>query len=143
MKHLIAVSQKTIENIKPEHPSILISIRSPGDEIPTLHEGWLEVLYLAFHDTDQEGGDLQPFSPLQAKLIADMARDANDDNVAVWINCGAGMSRSVGVGIALEEFYRSCGQDCELSTGYRRELANKHVLRTLRKEFFPEGQYEE
>jgi predicted protein tyrosine phosphatase len=136
----------------------VISISKPGDPA-NLNSGWLDILRLEFHDSlpgDDPKVDefeqvhrngvthlevisstpLQLFTKEQAQLILEfIERHGPRDYL---IHCDAGISRSVAVGMFIEDFFDKdirfvCAEDTELILHEIHTTAahNSHVLGTL------------
>ena len=103
-----------------------ISIVTPGDDEARLRPDAMDVLRLAFDDIDTatKTTDL-PFSREQASQVLDFALQHTQSEFML-VHCGAGLSRSAGVALALADLFGWPGAP---STNL--PLYNRHVHRTI------------
>jgi len=101
------------ENLSSE--AALISIYNPNEKPLNLFY-FRKELYIDFHDTDSTIGSIKPISSNQAKKIAKFIYDNIDRKFA--INCEYGISRSAGVGMAVECIVNHNGDKYEYLTSY-------------------------
>jgi predicted protein tyrosine phosphatase len=104
-----AFDRNTVSGLEPRSNSILISVTSQGKEHPSLNHGWFKVLKLNFDDVEGRNFDIGSSSnvmqELDAKLILDFV--INNIDKDIFINCDAGISRSTGILVALEQIFNS------------------------------------
>ncbi|MHA1437903.1 MAG: hypothetical protein ACTSPD_10030 [Promethearchaeota archaeon] len=125
-----AVSRREALIIKPEEGEILISIYSSGDSKPEFKETWKDILFLEFDDIDDPKctHGLKLFTQEQARIIlafVDMCKPN-----AITVHCDAGISRSVGVMLALDYIYNNENR----YNDKRYSLYNRYVSSLLLKE---------
>jgi len=92
---------KFYKELKDEN-TVLITISDP-DNIPVSKEiqnAFKDSLSLQFWDVEEAIGKYNPISDAQAKEIKDFILKNKENNFI--INCEAGMSRSAGIGLAVE-----------------------------------------
>jgi predicted protein tyrosine phosphatase len=131
-------SKRLIENMSmPNVPHLVVSIRTPGDELATIYTtpSTLKVLYLAFYDlihevdgTEEKDADM--FQPAQARQILAMVK-AHPEAEHLIVHCDAGLSRSQGVGAALSKILE--GDD---SHYFKRYHPNTRVYRMILEEHY-------
>jgi len=137
---IITLNEDMIREFRIDIPHIIISIRSPETEKPSIpfsksNEG---ILFLAFHDLDHmpEGkgivlGASKPyilFDEDMAKKIWGFVEKFKDKVQLIVVNCEAGISRSAGVAAALSKALN--GDDDDFFAKY---LPNRLVYRALLK----------
>jgi predicted protein tyrosine phosphatase len=94
-------SRSQVQMLLPSEDSILISITDPGKVHPRISKGW-RFLRLKFHDLDQARNEEDRLiSKKDATLILEFIKVTIPKEII--INCEAGISRSGGVAVALEE----------------------------------------
>jgi predicted protein tyrosine phosphatase len=118
-------SREEISLVEPHRGSVLISITNKDRKHPKV-KGFEEILRLHFGDTEEknDGGITRD----DATEIIDFAMTHR--NKEIWINCDAGMSRSAGVVVALEEIFNSK----DYKDKY--EYYNKEVYRMIKDVWF-------
>ena len=101
MAKIYIYSRRQIQRLLPSSKSILISITDPGRDYTKVTGGWRS-LQLRFHDIDEvrEKGDVI-INEWHAVNILKYLDITQPEEIA--INCEAGISRSAGVAVALEE----------------------------------------
>jgi len=131
-----AFPENIMEKIIPEDNEIAISIRDSGrTPIAVLNGGFKAVLYLQFSDIDNPPKEfikkygLTLFSKKHARKILEFVDFYKPNKIS--INCMAGISRSVGVMVALEEIYN---KNKDIYTKF--PLANKHVYKTIMEVYY-------
>lgn len=83
------------------------AVISIGDPCYTanLQEGWLDVLYLGFLDTEDRD-DAFSFSELDAVVIADFVEDVEERSAStILVHCNSGTSRSAAVAKWIARYY--------------------------------------
>ena len=128
--NIIALSSADASTAIPPSNCYMISITEPNDEPPVLHSDWEDTLYLKFDDIDKVEKplgtrELELFSLQQAKQIIDFVETYKDNINILAVHCAAGISRSVGVHVALEKIYNTK----DLYSRY--PCHNKHVAKTI------------
>ena len=127
---LMALSREVARRSIPNPGCYLISISEPGEDSPRLHTDWEDILYLHFDDIDREcppigDRELVLFSKTQAQKILNFVEKYKDSIDILAIHCLAGISRSVGVQVALAKIYLDKDE-------YKRfPCHNKHVARVI------------
>lgn len=121
------------EAVAPTPNTVVISISNPG--LPArLKDGWESVLRLEFHDvvTRAEGmSQCEPFHDGHAVEIHDFVEENLDKNFMV--HCDAGMSRSVAVGVFLQDVH---GYTLHLHEAINDAAANSRIKRGLMRKFW-------
>ena len=128
----------------PQVEAVLISIWTPSpldtvlthalkDEDffgpPKLEGSWKGILSLGFHDVDAHSEGVEIFNCSMARKILDFVEQHQDSE---WhVHCDAGMSRSVGVAVALSEIY---GKQVVSNACGTILFANKKVISVIREE---------
>jgi len=89
-------------NSIPKDNVVLIAIHEPDDTIhpPEKVEGFNDVLQMQFWDIEEAIGRYKPLDEIQAKELRDFIEKNKDKKFL--IHCAAGISRSAGVGCAVE-----------------------------------------
>ena len=101
MTKISICSRNQVQMLLPSEDSILISITDPERVHPKISEGW-RFLRLKFHDLDQARNEKDILiSRKEATLILEFIKMTKPKKII--INCEAGISRSGGVAVALEE----------------------------------------
>lgn len=99
-----AINKIQMERYIPDIQNMVaICIYSTAETPPKLPGGWKDKLFLQFDDVDEKDHGLTMFKESQAIMILNFINKNNPDKII--INCGAGISRSVGVMVALEYIY--------------------------------------
>jgi len=127
-----AFDRSRASELEPRANSVLICITSESSKHPKLNKKWLEILYLKFDDVEgreaEIGSAANVMQDKHAEQILDFAVKHIDKDL--FINCDAGLSRSPGVLVALEQIFN--GRD--LSEDYR--FHNKFVKNKIRDIWF-------
>ena len=128
--NIIALSRADASKAVPRNNCYMISITEPNDEPPFLHSNWEDILYLKFDDIDKVEEPLgtrklELFNLQQAKQIIHFVETYKDNIDILAVHCAAGISRSVGVHVALEKIYNTK----DLYSRY--PCHNKHVAKTI------------
>lgn len=138
--NIIALSRaEASHSIPRESGCYMISITEPDELPPPLHSDWKDVLHITCDDIDQElestpiirngvtvaHRELLLFSKEQARDILDFVEKYKDSIGILAIHCHAGISRSVGVHVALEKIYNTK----DVYSKY--PCHNKHVTSTI------------
>ena len=104
--------------------SLIISIYGSDESKAQIeNQGWKHLIYFKFDDIDIETKDYKLFNKDQARIIIDYIKESNPTHI--FVNCEAGISRSVGVKVALEKIYNNK----DVYNNY--PLHNKYVSTTL------------
>ncbi len=121
------------EAVTPVHNTVVISISNPG--LPArLKEGWESVLRLEFHDVvaiPLGMPECEPFLDHHVEEIHDFVEENLDKHFVV--HCDAGMSRSVAVGVFLQDVH---GYTLHLHETGNDAAANSRVKRGLMRKFW-------
>lgn len=128
--NIIALSRADASKSVPPNNCYVISITEPNEGPPFLHSNWEDVLHLKFDDIDKVEKplgtrELVLFDSHQAKQIINFVEKYKDNISILAIHCAAGISRSVGVHVALAKIYNTK----DLYSRY--PCHNKHVARTI------------
>ena len=119
------LSAPKVERYSPAAGEVLISIRTPGSQRPTLRSGWQAVLHVEFADTG-------PFAPLHDAgegLSEEIAAEILDFVAThrlcrrLVVQCHAGVSRSRSLAAVIAELY---------GLPYRWTALNADVVRITR-----------
>jgi len=125
-------NKKQVEELQPEPESVLISISCPGKPV-NLKEGWKRILRLEFDDivSIEEAliDKLQPFTNEQRDQVIDFINENKNRNFV--IHCDAGISRSVAIGIFIQNKFN--GELILHAPTATTTFANSLVLRKLRR----------
>ncbi len=109
MNLIKAFDRSQVSGLEPRPNSVLIIITSPNSEFPTLSQKWTGVLQIKFDDVENGFGlkdkQYEAMTENQAKQILDFVIENIDKDI--FISCDAGMSRSPGVLVALEQIFNS------------------------------------
>lgn len=122
--------------LEPRDNSVLIVITSTHNEFPKLHDGWTDVLRLQFDDVENnnedigENRDTKAMTSFDAKRILEFVIKYIDCDF--FVSCDAGISRSAGVVVALEQIFN--GRD--VSKEYAMMHYNKGVKNIIRDTWF-------
>jgi len=110
--NLIGVFDRSrVADLQPRPNSVLIMITSPSAELPQVDGKWSDILRLKFDDVewrDNSSSNQQLYeviSEVQAKQILDFVIQHIDKDI--FISCDAGLSRSPGVLVALEQIFNA------------------------------------
>ena len=105
------------EDVLDKYNTVLISIHDPNREIhpPSKVEGWVDVLQIQFWDVESTIGNYEPLSEEQGGIIKRFIEKHKDKRF--MIHCAAGVSRSAGVGCAVECIVNFDGDDYGYKTG--------------------------
>lgn len=141
VKHCVHLSREMVKNVEGHEHCVLISLRDPGTEPPTLRSKFCDSLELQFHDLNEtamhilaqhdayaESKWVYPNAE-HAKAIADFIRRHWDRHVIV--HCEAGVSRSA----AVCEVLVRLGWGYKSYTSFGRGMANPLLVRLLLREF--------
>jgi len=109
MNLIKAFDRSQVSGLEPRPNSVLIIITSPNSEFPELSKKWMEVLQIKFDDVENGFGlkdkKYTAMTDYDAETILDFViRNIDKD---IFISCDAGMSRSPGVLVALEQIFNS------------------------------------
>ena len=116
-----------------DSPFVVISINDPGESMPPLEydRNRIDILPLYVHDIDsvnlEEKGYVL-FNKSHAEDIIEFSERYKDKVNTIVVHCGAGISRSAGVGAALLRIYN--GSDEEIF-GSSRYIPNRHIYNTI------------
>jgi hypothetical protein len=109
--------------IKDREHMVLISITEPEESSPYLSEespiftvGYHDVLEIKFWDVEWQVGNYKPLTKTQGKEIKEFIEKNKDKKFL--IHCRAGMSRSAGVGKAVECLVKFNGDVYEYRTSH-------------------------
>jgi len=123
-----AFDRGRIETIVPRPNSVLIMITGHRETYPKSSSKWEDILKLKFDDVDGRVHDIgssdNVMSIEQAHKILDFVIE--NINCDVFVSCDAGMSRSPGIVVALEQIFNSK----DVSDSYRHH--NRFVKNRIR-----------
>lgn len=127
-----AFDRSRVSELEPRKNSILICVTSKNSKHPTLNGIWSNVLYLNFDDVEGKEVDIGTSDNVMQDEDAIRILDFVIDNLDkdIFINCDAGLSRSPGILVALEQIFN--GKD--LSDEYR--FHNKFVKNKIKDIWF-------
>ena len=127
-----AFDRSRISDIEPRANSVLICITSEIDEFPIVSDNWSDILYLKFDDVEGRESDIGESSNVMQDKHAEQILDFVIKNIDkdFFINCDAGISRSPGVLVALEQIFN--GKD----VSYDWRFHNKFVKNKIRDMWF-------
>lgn len=127
-----AFDRSSVGELEPRVNSILICITSSTSNHPELNNKWYDVLYLKFDDVEGREADIGSASNVMQDEHAEQILNFVVENIDkdIFISCDAGISRSPGVLVALEQIFN--GRD--LSNDYR--FHNKFVKNKIRDVWF-------
>jgi predicted protein tyrosine phosphatase len=132
MAKIYIYSRRQIQRLLPSSKSILISITDPGRDYPKVTGGWRS-LQLRFHDIDEvrEKGDviINDWHAVNILKYLDMTQPEE-----IAINCEAGISRSAGVAVALEEILNGNNKAYKKYPNHNRRVAST-ILRVWHERF--------
>ena len=132
MTRISICSRKQVEMFLPSQDSILISITDPGRKFPKVSRGW-KLLRLSFHDLDEVRCNKDILiSEMDATFILEFIESTNPKEIV--INCEAGISRSAGVAVALEEILNENKQAFKKYPNHNRRVAST-ILQVWHREF--------
>jgi predicted protein tyrosine phosphatase len=121
--------------LEPVAGTVVISISSPGDQAP-LKEGWEDILRLEFHDVVKIPKNMPEIRAFCTTHV-DAVHEFVDKHVAAGknfaVHCDAGVSRSVAVGVFLEDVH---GGDLHLHAISTTAAANSRVSRGLFRKYW-------
>jgi len=116
---------------QPGEKSILISVHDASEPQLIPEGNFQNILYLRFHDTDEQDGVLTPFDKNHAKWIFSFLK-RNTEAKELVVHCTMGVSRSAAIAIFFSEML---GVQCEregLKVNYQTwPMYNKLVYRVL------------
>jgi predicted protein tyrosine phosphatase len=121
--------------LEPMPDTVMISISSPGDLAP-LKVGWYDILRLEFHDVvriPKDMPEIKPFHITHVDAIHEFVEKHVADGLNFAVHCDAGVSRSVAVGMFLEEIH---GGDLTLHAIHTTAAANSRVSRGLLRKYW-------
>jgi len=125
-------SRRQVERLIPSNKSILISITDPGRKHPNVSEAWRS-LKLHFHDLDEARDKSDKLiNEWHAVSILNFLRLTQPEEIVV--NCEAGISRSAGVAVALEEILNENKQAFKKYPNHNRRVAST-ILQTWQRRF--------
>jgi len=97
--------------------TVLISIHDPNRAVhpPEKVKGWYDVLQIQFWDVEESIGGYHPLTHEQGQELKEFITKHKDKRF--MIHCAAGVSRSAGVGCAVECIVNFDGDDYGYKTG--------------------------
>jgi len=132
MAKIYIYSRRQVQRLIPSSKSILISIASPGQNHPKVSGSWRS-LQLKFHDIDEvrEEGDtiINEWHAVNILKYLDITQPEE-----IVINCEAGISRSAGVAVALEEILNGNNKAFKKYPNHNRRVAST-ILRVWHERF--------
>lgn len=141
MQKVTFVPRHVAAGLRPARSSVLISIHDRSELPLDVRPGWLDVLYLRFHDTDGQSPDLEVFTPEQAaRCLAFIQRHRDCDELVV--HCKLGQSRSGAVALFVSEWLGlPCFQQNVPVNALAYGLHNRKVYATLYEQAYgPRGE---
>jgi predicted protein tyrosine phosphatase len=130
-------NREQAEGLEPVEGTVVISISGPGDQA-TLKEGWEDILRLEFHDVvkvPKNMPEIKPFHTTHVDAIHEFVEKHIEAGKDFAIHCDAGVSRSVAVGVFMEDVH---GGDLKLHAIHTTAAANSRVKRGLMKKYWME-----
>lgn len=109
MKIIGAFDRGRVSTLEPRKESILIMITSEGAKFPKINDMWYKVLKLKFDDVEGRESEIGSSSNVMQEDHAEKILDFVIDNINcdIFISCDAGLSRSPGIVVALEQLFNS------------------------------------
>ena len=107
---------------------ILILISSREDKPVKLNDGWYKVLQYVFDDADKPSDTNNPFTIEMAQNMLSILIENIDADI--FIACQAGISRSAGIAVALEEIFNS------RDASHRYPNYNKYIKNMVKDAFY-------
>lgn len=109
MNLIKAFDRSQVSGLEPRPNSVIIMITSMNSEFPKLSDKWDKILAIQFDDVENGFGlkdnKYTPMSERQAERILNFVIENIDKDI--FISCDAGMSRSPGILVALEQIFNS------------------------------------
>ena len=135
IKVLSRIEAERFSRINPEEKTVIISIVNVGDEEADLKDqpNIIDVLRLSFDDVYQGGENCMTDD--DARKIAEFVNRYKDVAEQIVIHCGAGVSRSAGVGSALAFVLNGNEKELEHSAFF---IPNTTVFQKVLKAFWGE-----
>jgi predicted protein tyrosine phosphatase len=131
MNRIVFLPRAVAARWKPVPGSVLISIHDHAEEPLQPQEGWTDVVWLRFDDTDNPNIGLEVFSTSQAEQVLAFA-EKHRNAAELVVHCQMGHSRSAGVAIFLSEHLGlPCFKEQRQVTAMTWQGYNKLVYRTL------------
>ena len=90
---------------KPENDAIVISISNPGLNDASLQEGFKDVLFMKFDNTEHLSHNSVRFSRDHANQIMTFVKQYENEASTIYVNCLMGESRSAAVADFLAKHY--------------------------------------
>lgn len=125
------------EDLEPVEGTVVISISAPGDPA-TLKEGWEDILRLEFDDVvkvPDNMPEIKAFCQAHVDAIHEFVDRHVEAGKNFIVHCDAGVSRSVAVGVFLNEVH---GGNLKLHAIETTEFANSRVHRGLMRKYWAE-----
>ena len=107
MKMIGAFDRGRISSIEPRQNSVLIMITGHNDKHPKVSPKWSSILKLKFDDIEGRYHDIAMADNVMTIRDAQKILDfvIENFNCDIFVSCDAGMSRSPGVVVALEQIF--------------------------------------
>lgn len=132
MKKIVFLPRGIAESVVPPPRSALISIHDKSEPQMVPQQGWLDVLFQRFHDTDGQSLGLEVFSEQQAREVLAFVKKHRAEIETLYVHCLAGESRSGAVAIAISEMEGVPSYKGALKVDWQsHRIYNKAVYRTL------------
>lgn len=131
--HIIgAFDRGRVATLEPRKNSVLILITGQDSDFPNISKNWSKILKLKFDDVE---GRVEDIGDSDNVLSIDQTHEILDFvieniNSDIFVSCDAGMSRSPGVVVALEQIFNSR----DVSDYYRHH--NRFVKNRIRDVWF-------
>lgn len=139
-------SLEEIEEYQPTKDEILISINDEIHQCANVQKGWLDILRLSFHDVDpyrysshaslialQEDNEYKCFAKSHAEAIKNFLQmHMIHELKKICVHCTGGISRSVGVKVALELHYNHRDVSKKRQNLFYNRTVCKRLLRVLK-----------
>lgn len=141
MHKVTFVPRHIAAGLRPATRAVLISIHDRSEPALDVRPGWLDVLYLRFHDTDGQTMGLEVFSAEQARSCLEFV-DRHRECDELIVHCQLGQSRSASVALFFaEQLAIPCYKQTAPVNAMTYRLYNRKVYATLHEAAFgPRGQ---
>ncbi len=135
MRKIDVYNRGQAEDLEPTEGTVMISISAPGDPAD-LKKGWEDVLRLEFDDVikiPKNMPEIRAFCTTHIDAIHEFVDKHVADGKNFAVHCDAGVSRSVAVGVFLEDVH---GGDLHLHAINTTAAANSRVKRGLMRKYW-------
>jgi len=109
MKIIGAFDKSSVKELEPRPYSILIRLTSYDSGFEKLNGKWYKTLELKFDDVDRRQTEIDGAANVMKDKHAEQILDFVINNIEcdIFVHCDAGLSRSPGVVVALEEIFNA------------------------------------